>query len=45
MCSKNFCGDDKSLEPFLACGLIPLDKNPGLRPIGAGEVLDELLLV
>ena len=43
MCSKHFCGDDKSLEPFLACGLIPLDKNPGLRPIGVGEVLRRII--
>ena len=28
-----------TLEAFLSCRLIPLDKNPGLRPIGVGEVL------
>ena len=26
------------LEAFIACRLIPLNKNPGLRPIGVGEV-------
>ena len=27
------------MEAFLACRLIPLDKNPDLRHIGIGEVL------
>ena len=31
--------DETPLKVFLACRLIPLDKNPGLRPIGVREVL------
>ncbi|XP_066936770.1 uncharacterized protein [Clytia hemisphaerica] len=32
-----------SLEPLMASRLIPLDKNPGLRPIGIGEVLRRII--
>ena len=35
--------DLKPLEAYLACSLIPLDKNPGLRLIGIGEVLRRIV--
>jgi len=31
--------DYVSIEPLLASRLLPLDKNPGLRPIGVGEIV------
>ena len=31
--------DETSIEAFLACRLILLDKSPGLRSIGVGKVL------
>ena len=39
LCSKRINSENKLLEAFIAYRLIPLNKNPGLRPIGVGEVL------
>ena len=40
---KKLCVEElksaSSSKPFVACRLIPLDKKPGLRPIGVGEKL------
>ena len=35
-------GLSSSLKALPVCRLIPLDKNPGLRPIGIGEVLHRI---
>ena len=36
--------DNEALTPYNACRLIPLDKNPGVRPIGVGKVLRRTIL-
>ena len=43
--TKNLCIEElsTSLKGFLACRLIPLNKSPGLRPIGVGEVLRRII--
>ena len=44
--TKHLCTEDcdpDHLKELLACRLIPLDKRPGIRPIGAGEVLHRII--
>ena len=38
----NTTKDETALESFLACRLIPFDKNLGLRPNGVGKVLPRM---
>lgn len=35
--------DPSALAPLMACRLIALDKTPGVRPIGVGEVLRRII--
>ncbi|CAM1325038.1 Uncharacterised protein r2_g3392 [Pycnogonum litorale] len=43
--AKSLCTAEfhKDLQAYTASQLIPLDKNPGLRPIGVGEVLRRII--
>ena len=41
LCTKHYSPD--ALEALAACRLLALDKNPGIRPIGIGEVLRRLM--
>ena len=45
MCTKEINEDNRnSLEAYIACRLIPLEKQPsGIRPIGIGEVLRRII--
>ena len=42
MYSENI-NDQGSIESLISCRLIPLDKDPGVRPIGVGEVLRRIV--
>ena len=35
--------DPIALEAYVACRLVPLDKKPGVRPIGIGEVVRRII--
>ena len=35
--------DPSSISPLLACRLIPLNKNPGVRPIGVCETVRRII--
>ena len=44
LCSEMLEGETQmSLEAFISCRLIPLNKNPGCRPIGVGEILRRIV--
>ena len=42
LCSEELV-DPKSIEGLVACRLILLDKSPGIRSIGVGEVFRRII--
>ena len=42
LCSEEL-SDPNSVEALMSCRLIPLGKNPGVRPIGIGELLRRII--
>ena len=44
LCSEKLV-HPKSIEGLVTCRLIPLDKSPGVRPIGVGEVLPSIIAI
>ena len=43
LCTDRSCHEDNSLDALFACRLIPLNKNPGLRHIGIGEIIRRII--
>ena len=41
LCSKRINSENQSLEAFIECQLISLNKNPGLKTIGVGKYFVE----